>query len=42
MNLSPDDKKVYKKLLARGELDVIQNRFGEAIFKDALIYIAKQ
>jgi len=42
MNLSTDEKKVYKKLLARGELDDIHNRFGEATFKDALIYVAKQ
>lgn len=40
--LPTKEKETYRKLLARGELDVIRSDFGEDHFQEALVYISKQ
>jgi hypothetical protein len=42
MKLGESEKKQYKRWLARGELDSIQQSFGEEHYNNALSYIAKK
>ena len=42
MKLGENEKKQYKRWLARGELDLIQKSFGEEHYRSSLSYIAKK